>query len=374
MAVYIGLTAAVVLLGLLVKNQEYVQLHTGRPERERRLRGGCDRQQAFNIGMTIMIFLLLTGVSACRIAVGNDYWGYRFQFQLIMQNRHVSYEAGFNAVVWIIQSLFGYDNYLPVFAVFSVLTCFFMVKALYDQAEWFGAAVFLLMTCGYYFSSLNSVRYYLVLGMAMYSMKYVLRGEYGKFCLWIAAASLFHKSVLLVIPVYLLARWLAGIRLKRWHYILGAVLIAALILGEGLWREVIFFFYPYYEGSDFDVRRLSVTNIAKCAGTLALCAICYRKSIRENLANRFYFFLNVGGLLVYTCGSFIPEVSRVGYYLIVSQVFLIPNVLQDMKKGKLRTLCIVGTAVVFLMYFALFLCRAYDESIKLLPYRNWLFN
>lgn len=385
MAVYLSLTVAVVLLGMLIHNQEYVQFHTEPVSRRiqmpegatgrsaGRLRGGLCRQQAFHIGVAVMIFILLTAVSACRIAVGNDYWVYRFQFDLIMQQRTVSYEMGFNAVVWIIQSLLGRDNYLPVFAFFSILTCFFFVKAMYDQGRWFAGTVFLLMTGGYYFSSLNSVRYYLVLAIAMYSMKYVLSGRYAMFILWIVIASLFHKSVLLVIPVYLVAIFLSKIRWKKWYVAVIVLLAAAAVLGEGLWRKIIFFFYPFYEGSAFDVRNLSWANIAKCVGTLLLCAICY-KQVRESKRIRFYFFLNVGGLLLYTCCSFIPEISRVGYYFIVSQIFLLPDLLLGMKKGNLKRLCILGVGIAFLLYFALFLHQAYDVNIRLLPYLNWLFN
>lgn len=383
MAVYLSLTVAVVLLGMLIRNQEYVPYHTEPASRRKpkggncpgicRLRGGLNRQQALHIGVAVMIFILLTAVSACRIAVGNDYWVYRFQFDLIMQQRTVSYEMGFNAVVWIIQTLLGRDNYLPVFAFFSIVTCFFFVKAMYDQGSWFAGTVFLLMTGGYYFSSLNSVRYYLVLAIAMYSMKYVLSGRYDMFILWIVIASLFHKSVLLVIPVYLFAKFLSEIRWKKWYVAVLVLLGVAAVLGESLWRKIIFLFYPFYEGSAFDVRNLSWANIAKCMGTLLLCAICH-KQIRENKRLRFYFFLNVGGLLLYTCCSFIPEISRVGYYLIVSQIFLLPDLLLGMKKGTLRNLCILGVGTAFVLYFALFLHQAYDVNIRLLPYLNWLFD
>lgn len=374
MAVYLSLTVAVVLLGMLVQNRDFVKFHTTSIQRCDRLKGGMNRQQAFQTGIVAMIFLLLTAVSACRIAVGNDYWGYRENFRLIMQGRFVSYEWGFNAVVWIIQTLFGYDNYLPVFGLFSILTCFFFVKAVYEQAEWFGASIFLLMAGGYYFSSLNSVRYYLVLAVALFSMKYVLKRRYGIFILWILAASAFHKSVLLVIPVYLFADFLSRIRWKKWYVVLVAGLCLAAILGEPLWRKVIFMFYPFYEGSAFDVRNFSWMNIAKCVGTLLLCAICYRKGMKEHQANRFYFFLNLGGLLIYTCCTFIPEISRIGYYLIASQILLLPNLLQGMEKGWLRRLCGFGVFGAFLLYFGLFLYQAYDVNIRLLPYLNWIFN
>ena len=117
-----------------------------------------------------------------------------------------------------------------------------------------------------------------------------------------------------------------------------------------------------------------MTNIAKCLGTLALCVICYKGALKENVKNRFYAMLNIGGLVLYTAGAFIPEVSRVAYYLVISQIFLIPSLLVSMKEGWFKKLCICGVAVVFIGYFALFLRSAYSTDIRLLPYLNWIFN
>ncbi|MBQ7777036.1 MAG: EpsG family protein, partial [Lachnospiraceae bacterium] len=339
-----------------------------------RLQTPHDRRRAGNICAAAAIFILLSAVSACRIAVGNDYWVYRFQFNLIMQGRHVSYEPGFNLVVWIIQSLLGYDNYLPVFAVFSIATCFFFVKALYDQAEWFGASVFLLMTGGYYYYSLNSVRYYFVLAIAMYAMKYVLRKQYGVFIAWIVFAAFFHKSILVVIPVYLLAHWLAQHKLNKFLYIVGGAFLASLLLFQDFYRRIIFFFYPFYEGSAFDKVDVSYTNIAKCLGVLVLCFVFYKTAIEGNEQNRFYFFLNLAGLALYTFCTFIPEGSRIGYYLIVSQVFLIPGVLMRIPNKKWRIFWTSGVVIAFLGYFALLLRSAYDTNVRILPYLNWIFN
>ncbi|MBE5883542.1 MAG: EpsG family protein [Lachnospiraceae bacterium] len=371
--VYIMLTAVTVGLACCIQNKDYVPGHiSGR--RPVGTYTGYHRMQARNAVAEVAIYCLLAGVSACRIAVGNDYWVYRDNFKLIAQNRYVSSEFGFNLIVGWMQDLFGYDNYLPIFGLFSLVTVFFLVKALHDQGSWYVFSLFLLMTGGYYFNSLNSVRYYLALAIALYSMKYVLRGEYVKFILIILAGTMFHKSILLVIPVYLVARWLAAVKLKKWHCVTGVILIASLILAQDLYREIIFYFYPYYENSAFDNGQISYANIAKCLGTLGICAVCYRKSLKEDLMNRFYFFLNVAGIVVYCCGSFIPEVSRVGYYLIISQIFLLPRLLADMKKGWFRNLCIAGVIGAFLVYFIMLLRGMYAVDVRLLPYLNWIFN
>lgn len=371
--VYIILTIVTLLLAFCVDNRDYVPGHLN----GRRSPGsfaGFRREQARNLVAEAAIFCLLTGVSACRIAVGNDYWPYRFNFRLIAQERHVSSELGFNLIVKGMQDLFGYDNYLPIFALFSFLTVLFFVLALHDQGSYYSFSLFLLMTGGYYFNSLNTVRYYLALAIALYSMKYVLRGEYGKFILWVVAGTAFHKSILLVIPVYLVARWLAGTRLKKRHYVAGGILILSLVFGQDIYRAIIFRFYGFYENSAFDNGRLSYTNILKCVAVLILCGICYRRSLRENVVSRFYFFLNIAGLVAFCCGTFIPEVSRVAYYMIISQVFLIPRLLADVERTWLRRLMYVGVIGAFTAYFVFLLRGMYAVDVRLLPYLNWIFN
>ena len=136
----------------------------------------------------------------------------------------------------------------------------------------------------------------------------------------------------------------------------------------------MFFFYPFYEGSAFDKVDFSVANIAKCMGVLVLCLIFYKVVIKDNVSLRFYLYLNLMGLAVYTFGSFIPEVSRIGYYLIVSQIFLVPSVLMRIPHKGWRIFWTMGVAVAFLGYFGLFLHSAYSMDIRLLPYLNWIFN
>jgi len=373
MALFLGVTVLSLVLGYFCYREEQVQLHI-RPGARVAATGIITRQDILNRWLCGAIFLVLTGLAVCRIASGNDYWGYASMFSLIYQNRTVSSEIGFNGVVYLMQVLFGAENYLPIFGLFSILTVFFFVKTIYDQGEWFVFSLFLFMMNGYYFSSFNSVRFYFVLGIAMYSMKYVIREEYGKFLLWILAAALFHKTVLVVIPVYLAAKWLAGIRLKKWHIVAGVILVSSLFWARELYREIIFAIYPFYENSQFDHVDYSVTNIGKCVGTLVLAGFCYRTAIRDNVRNKFYLYLTIVSLALYTCGAFIPEVSRICYYMMISQIFLIPNMIKSMKDGIWKKLFTAGVILAFAAHFALFLKTAYNVDIRLLPYLNWIFD
>jgi len=376
MLLFVGVTVLVLIMAAFYSAPEGMQLYRGAERFAGRHQGGMTRQQARNLWVCVGIYVVLSALSACRIASGNDYWVYTNMFNLISQGRHVSSEFGFNALVRFMQFFFGTEgySYLPIFGLFSLLTVYFFLRAIYEQGSWFFGSLFLFLMNGYYFSSFNSVRYYLVLAIALYSIKYVLRREYLKFILWILAAASFHKSVLVVIPLYLGADWLSRIRLKRWHYVLGALLALSLVFGRDIYRAILFRIYPYYENSMFDTVDYSLTNIGKCVGTLILSLFSYKAVLREDRRDRFYFFLNLGGLVLYTCGAFIPEVSRVAYYLIVPQIFLIPDLLRGIGNKALRRVLTAGTALVFTAYFAMFLQSAYDVNIRLLPYLNWIFN
>ncbi len=314
------------------------------------------------------IFILLSGVSVCRIAVGNDYWVYRDNFNLIAQDRYVSYEPGFRYIVKLLQWFLRYDNYLPIFAFFSLLTVLLMVKAIYDQSEWFVFSLFIFMTAGYYFGSLNNVRYYLALSASLYSIKFVLKKDYIKFFAVICAAALFHKSVLIVIPLYLLAT----INWNRIGHFLISLFSASLIFLPGLYRKIIFFFYPFYEGSMFDTGATSITNIAKAAAVF-IFAIIFRNIVFEDRKLKFGFYCNLWALLLYSFCSFMPEISRIGFYLNITNIFFIPAVLFRIEDKKIRNIWTFLICIAFILFFALFLRSAYNTDIRILPYYNWIF-
>lgn len=368
MLLFVGVTILVLAMAYFYES-ENIQLHNGS------ILSGIRMKNLWVMGG---IFVVLSALSACRIASGNDYWNYTYMFSLIAQGRHVSSEFSFNMLVRGMQLLCGEDNYLAVFGLFSVTTVFFFLKGICDQSDYVWGSLFLFLTNGYYFSSFNSVRYYLVLAIALFSIRYLFREEYGKFLLWIIVAAGFHKSVLLVIPVYLAAYMIAKLEWNKKRICIGTVLILVLALsfvfGKSIYRNLIFTFYPYYENSMFDHADYSVTNIGRCLGTLVLGLLCAKTGLIGKRNNKFYYLLNVGGLLLYTVGAFIPEISRVAYYLIVPQIFLIPNLLTSMEKGWKKVLFSAGVALVFCAYFVLFLKSAYSVDVRILPYLNWIFN
>lgn len=369
MVYYIFLTAVCIALAFFVNCSYRRKLNTVSGE------DVCasvpTRQQMINRVVLFSIFLILFLLSAMRVGIGNDYWTYRYEFLDINRaDTKVSYEIGFQTFVRIMQFIVGVDNYVPIFAVISFFTCLFFVKGLYENSDRFAFSLFLFMANGFYFMSFSNVRYYFVLALVIYSMKFLFEKKFVQFCLVIVFAAFFHMTVLLVIPAYFVAYYLKWSKKTIW---LIPTACAALVFGRFPIRKLLFVFYPYYEGDALDVTNFSWVNIVKCAAILVLCLVFYKKAVKGDGKAEFFFNLNLFALILYSCATYVPELSRVCYYLIISQVFLIPTVIFKIESKLWRRIILAGVVVAYCAYFLRFLKQGYDPVIQILPYFSWAF-
>ena len=365
MILYITVAVFTALLAGMVDNHPGRQPHT------------VTRQQLMNKVCLWAIFIILFALSACRLNVGNDYAKYVEFMHLVNCDSYVPTEIGFNLLVKLIYGLSGFENFLLVFAVYSFVTVLLFLLALYEQSDEFSLSFFLFMTLGYYFQTFSTVRYYLALAIALYSMKFVLRRQWGRFLILVLLGATFHKSLLVVIPLY----FLASLRWKKWQLALAALFCTTFLFMQDFYLKVVVFLYPTYEDTEYLEGGTSYINILRCAAVLAFAGIVYlmeRRGKAGTLAEEprfwFYFYLNLGALVLYTFCSFLPIISRIGYYLTVSQILFLPMLLARVKEERWRRLFRVGILLAAVLYFAMYLRRAANDGVLVLPYKTFLFN
>lgn len=376
MILYITVAAVTVLLAGLVCNQPVTQ-----PYR-------ITRQQMCNRICLLAIFLILFALSACRLNVGNDYAKYVEFMHLVNCDSYVPTEIGFNLLVKLIYGLSGYENYLLVFAVYAFVTVLVFLLAIYEQSDEFPFSFFLFMALGYYFQTFSTVRYYLALAIALYSMKFVLRKQWGRFLALVLLGSAFHKSLFVVIPLYFLAsrRW------KKWQLGLAALFCTTFLFLQDFYLKIVVFLYPTYEDTEYLEGGTSYINILRCAAVLIFAGVVLWMQRRQSEINvvededrqvrsdleddrfRFYFYLNLGALVLYVFCSFLPIISRIGYYLTVSQILFLPMLLQQIPDKKWRRLFRVGVILAAVLYLMMYLSRADNDGVLILPYQSFFFH
>lgn len=364
MAVYLSLTVVVLLAALLVKKTEKTSYNNALIYR------GMSRQQMINLICCLIIFVLLFSVSALRLNVGNDYLNYVEFMHLAYSKAYVPTEVGFNVLACVVYYLCGFENYLLVFAIFSFATIFFFMKGMLDQSRWFTLSFVMFMLLGYYFQSLSTVRYYLALSMAFFSIKYVINKDWPRFVLIVLIGSLFHKSLLVVLVLYLVAQ----LNWKRWLYVALLIMGGSCLFLSDFYLKIVVALYPSYKDTVYLEGGTSIVNIARCVLVLGFSLLLYRKVIEKNRAYRFYFICNVMALALYVFGSFLPIISRIGYYLTVTHILFIPALVQGIKDERKRQIATAGVIIACVLYFMLYMRGASADGVRILPYQTFLFH
>ncbi|MBR5421427.1 MAG: EpsG family protein [Lachnospiraceae bacterium] len=330
------------------------------------------RAEALNRLILVILFFLLAVPAVLRVYTGNDYYTYIEHFHDSKLDHYVVTEPGFNLLVKLVYGALDGEYFLVIFGIFSCATVFFFLQAIYKQSADPALSFFLFLALGLYYMSYDTVRYYFALGLVFYSMHYVTKKQWGKFVILVLAAALFHKTALVVLPAYPLAR----IHWKKWFYGLLAAGAVSGLLFESAWMKLFVWLYPSYvnETEYLEGGSLSIINVARCLGVVALGLMMWqfeRKAMEKRPEIGFYLRLNILALILYACFSYIPFVSRIGYYLNVSQLLLLPS-LVSLAKGKKRLILYGLVLLAGGLYFIMFLYRASDPLIRVLPYNTWL--
>ena len=212
-----------------------------------------------------------------------------------------------------------------------------------------------------------------MLAITLYSFRYIFRKEYVKFLLLIVLAAFFHKSVLVVIPIYLIA----SMKWKKWYVAVLSIGAVTMVLFQDFIMKIALELYPSYKDTIYLETETGLSgnlmSILRCIAVLVLAFLCYKECWKEDEKNRFYIKLNFLAILLYFCGSFLPLVGRIGYYLITSQILLIPAILGSIKDNKKKKILTAMVLVACVGYFLLFLKSANQPGVRVLPYKSWLF-
>ncbi len=374
MLVYLVLTAISLIIAYQIRSNESAPYI--REGQYCNVYRGISRANMKNSVSLLFLFVILTGVSAFRLNVGNDYSKYVEFMHRTYSNAFVPTEAGFNYLTKIVYHLSGFENYVAVFAIFAALTVFFFLAGIFAQSKDFFLSFAMFMLLGYYFQSLNTVRNYLALGIAFYSIRYCIKRDWPRFVLLMLVGSLFHKSLLVVLILYPLAQ----MKWKRWmHGVLALLCISCLFLKD-FYLAVAVKLYPSYEGTEYLSGGTSKMGIARCVAVLLLAFFVLGKDVVKDRRMSFYFYANYGALMLYVFCSFLPTISRIAYYFSVTQILYVPALLVQLLNDKENTryragrLFKVMTIAGCIMYFAVFMLKAGEDGVRILPYETFLFH
>lgn len=192
----------------------------------------------------ILSLFVISLLAVLRYDVGWDYNGIVEYFDIAVGN---DYSIFFKEpLLFYLCQIFGNINngFVFVFAIYFLLTLFFLYKAL-DHYNIVNEGLFFFISLGYMFITFDQIRQGLAISIFLFSFKYIERKDLLRYFGCVLLAMNAHFSALIVLPFY----WLLRFKIRPWLY-LSVILLMILLYYLEFWtnvREALFSVIPYYK-------------------------------------------------------------------------------------------------------------------------------
>ncbi len=151
--------------------------------------------------LSLILIIILIFVSGLRYQVGTDFNTYVHFINLIKDGYDTYMEPGFELLIKLLAGA-GFENQ-AVFLFSSVITLvfFFLFIIKHSNQYTLSVVIFFLFPI-FYLASFNGVRQFIAISIFLYAIRFVIRKQMMLYILFISIGSLFHKTILLMLPIY----------------------------------------------------------------------------------------------------------------------------------------------------------------------------
>jgi hypothetical protein len=266
----------------------------------------------------------------------------------------------------ILQSIASFlsDNYISLLLTVSIFILYFQISAIKKLSYLPLVSFFVFITFGIYTFSFNGIRQAIAASIFMYAVQYVIEGNFKKYAFWILIGFLFHKTIIITLPLYYIFR-------KRFTFKLFFLLLLASLISSVFFHQIINFgviisekYIVYIETEEVGGKLLTLFYTI-----LSIVFVIFRYNMRIVNIKQYDIYLNMFlvaamiYLIVYFSEAYV-ELTRLAFYFLISSVFIWPILFKSVSKKSfpLLLLFFIGIQLIF---FYIFL----SKMSGLIPYK-----
>lgn len=195
-----------------------------------------------------IVFVYMFLITAFRYDTGNDYFNYQYYFYRMTDNNmtfkqlmtEYSFEPGYVILMKLAEFLGG--DYLFLNIICAVLTFIPPAYIIYKYSRMPWVSCWLYITITFLYNALNFTRQSIAAAIILLGYKYFTEKKHIKVLIIILIAALFHKSVLILIPIYVFSLIKPT---PRFLAIIGALYIPVFIFSEKILDIALKIFSSY---------------------------------------------------------------------------------------------------------------------------------
>lgn len=308
-------------------------------------------------------------VSSLRYMIAVDYNSYAWIFTAINElgeKTHV--EFGYELLNRI--CYFFSKDYVSIFVASSLIVITLFAVGCFQSSPSPSLSIFLFVTLGYFFYSMNSVRHFMALSIFFFALRYMKKpsvASFVKFTALILIAASFHKIALIAIPIYLVFTQKFSL---KYYAVIAVLLVICAVLNKQIMNIIFSFVYSSYKGSVYNVYDFSVFNVLLCALATFFAIAYYEPLLKKDKGNIIYINAAIFMLLFYLTCWWIPTPTRIGHFGTVMFIVLFPKAIDCEENPKTKRLYTVLLIIFAILFMTVMLIGAQDKSIGLVPYRS----
>lgn len=315
-------------------------------------------------------FFALFLLSGFRFNVGTDYLPYIKWFEGINSGGKTYFEPGFT----YLNKFIGFYTTKAqfVFIISSLITLLLIYAAIRKSSRYAALSVFLFCSMSFIFYSFNTTRQFIAIGISLFAWRYLVERDVLKYAASIALASMFHKTALLLIPVYFVINY----RFKKTHYYIISAIAFASVRVQDLILKYVLDLYPVYANNDFILKRSAPSEIFILStiflGLLAIFLLKTNMISRDDPEIRISVNLIFFTGLAHTALLWVPSINRLSLYLDITYILIIPLLISKIKPKAWR----LTAVAIIVLYTSLYtyVSIGLHNSNNALPYDSVLFH
>lgn len=305
--------------------------------------------------LSLLPYCLAMGL---RYGTGTDYfYTYVPTFQLAA-NGIFTLERGFRAVMYLV--LLFTDNPVWLFMVCAVLIVGLTGTAIWKYSAIPWVSILLFAFDRHFFISMNGMRQYMALAIAICAIRFVQEKCLWKYAVVILLASLFHRSILMFLPLGLLMYIPISPAVGY-----GAIFILYLLHDQiarlAYWLISFTPYAHYYVAGGWVYYWLYPEKFHYLLILTMMTSLFYHRN-KQDASYRFLYGLQLIALFISFNRDIMIQADRISWSLEFFNVLLIPKVIVSSDSKLIRwivgIIC-VGACALFMVY-EIFHCRYHE--------------
>jgi hypothetical protein len=330
----------------------------------------------------LAFLVLISFVIGFRFEVGTDWLGYKMDYESFHLHSQTSfsdqyYEFGFYIISKFIAS-FGLGSEW-MFLTMGCMSWLLIIKGI--PSYLLPLVVFFLFADEYFFWSMNGVRQFAAIGFWILSLSYLVERKLIYFVAFILLGSLFHKSILLILPIYFIPfQRLYNLRVILVIFFISFFLgsfkdvllnnISGLIEKFSLQFDTVARYNRYAEANRFfaDETVLGLGFYLKIAINFFILVLS-QKVIKVRPQLKFYFLLFAFGAIVFNVFYDVQLIGRLNNYFLILRSIVLAIIVYYYYIHFNKKNVAIGLVVVYLLFF---FWSIYKGSNQCAPY-NFIF-